>query len=315
MDNKTIDLLEAAVEMRKALKHITNAMRLVNGFADGLGGLTLEQYDRHFCLQVFDKRWLAERKALTDFVRERCAGLYLIVKDRSESNSAQPQAIKNSVWIEYHTSKSIIQENGLKFSVDLNDTLNSGLFLDMRQNRKIVADIALGRKVLNCFAYTCSFGVYCRLAKAASVVNVDISRKSLERGKQNYELNRITPAYNEFTRNDAVDYINRAVKKNNSFDLIILDPPSFARHENKSFSVKKDLAGLVAAALKILNPAGVVFVSTNFSELTCVDLEGMVKVAAGKRKISRIRHLGQDDDFVGNGLMQESCLSAVLVEM
>lgn len=315
MDNKTIDLLEAAVEKRKALLHCTNALRLVNGFGDGLGGLTLEQYDRHFVFQIFDKRWFAERKALTDFVRERCQGVYLIAKDRSESLSAQPQAIKNSVWIEYQSSKTIIQENGLRFTVDLNDTLNSGLFLDMRHNRKIIAEVAVNRKVLNCFSYTCSFGVYCRSAKALSVVNVDISRKSLERGRANYELNQINPTYNEFIRADAVGYLNRAVKKDNHFDLIILDPPSFARHENKSFSAKKDLPSLVAAAVKVLNPKGIIFVATNFSELSPDSLESMVKAAAGVRKINRIQHLGQDDDFVGNGLMQESYLAAVLVEM
>lgn len=315
MDTKTVDLLEAAIGKRCGLEHCTNALRLVNGLADGLSALTLERYKDHFVVQVFDKRWLKEKEDLTKFIKERCGARYLIVKDRSESSSAKPQDIKNSVWIEYSTSGTVVQENGISFSVDLNDGLNSGLFLDMRSNRKLLADMALKRKVLNCFAYTCSFGLYCRLGGAAGVVNVDISRKSLERGRINYELNQIVPTQNEFIRTDAVSYLDRAVKKDNRFDMIILDPPSFARHENKTFSVKKDLPPLISTALKVLNPNGIIFVSSNFSELSSVNLEGMVRDGAQERRINKVLHLGQDDDFVGNGLMQESYLAAVLVEM
>ena len=315
MDDKTIGLLEAAVEKRQPLKNYANALRLVNGFGDGLDGLVMEQYGRHFVIQIFDKRWLREKEALAGFVKNRCDGQYLIIKDRTESVSSHPDAIKASVWIEYAASQTIVQENGLRFGVDLNDTLNSGLFLDMRHNRKVVARLANGRKVLNCFAYTCSFGVYCRSAGALSVVNVDISRKSLCRGRSNYELNQLVPSYNEFIRADAAQYFKRAVKKDNRFDLIILDPPSFARHEGKTFSVKKDLGRLIDSAMKVLNPGGFLFVATNFSGMSHEHLEDMISAAAPERRIKRVQHLGQDEDFVGSGLLPESYLAAVLVEV
>jgi 23S rRNA (cytosine1962-C5)-methyltransferase len=313
--NNIINLLEAAIDKRKCLKDCTNAMRLVNGFADNLGGLILEQYDRHYCLHISDKRWIAERKILTDFIRQRCQAAYLIVKDRSDSPSARPQDIKNTVWIEYHTSKTVVSENDLKFSVDLNDTLNSGLFLDMRHNRKLIADKAAGRKILNCFSYTCSFGVYCRHANAVSVVNVDISRKNLERGRTNYELNQIIPERNEFIRADAVGYLEKAVKKGNSFDMIIIDPPSFARNENKTFSVRKDLVKIVDSAVNVLNPKGIIFVATNFTEISSSSLEEMIRDVAGRRKIANVQHLRQDIDFTSAKSTPESYLAAVLVEM
>ena len=315
MDNKIIHLLEAAVKKRQTLRKYTNALRLVNGVGDGLNGLVLEQYDRHFAAHIFNKRWLAEKEFLTAFVKKHFAAKYLIAKDRTQATALHPDKIKSDLWIKEDQSHTIVQENDLKFAVDLNDGLNSGLFLDMRRNRKIVAGLAKGRKVLNCFAYTCSFGVYCRKGAAASVVNVDVSRKSLERGRGNYELNHIKPGPDDFTRADAMQYLKLAVKKDNRFDVIILDPPSFARHEGKTFSVKKDLAVLIDWAIKVLNPNGVLFASTNFSGMSPQYIEKMVRVAAPGRRINKIRHLGQDDDFPGSGLTAESSLSAVLAQL
>jgi 23S rRNA (cytosine1962-C5)-methyltransferase len=315
MDNKTIDLLETAIKKREPLKQCTNALRLVNGLGDGLKGLVLEQYNQHFAAQIFDKRWLKEKEALVNFLKQHFNCQYLIIKDRSESVSSVPDAFKASVWIENDSSQAIVQENGLKFSVDLNDTLNSGLFLDMRRNRRVVSQFANGRKVLNCFSYTCSFGVYCRVAKASGVVNVDISKKSLVRGRLNYELNQLAPAKDEFIPGDCLRYLERAVKKDNRFGLIILDPPSFARYEGKTFSVKKDLAHLVELALKVIEPDGIIFVATNFSGLTHNNLLDMITAGAGKRKIKRKEFLGQDADFIGSGSMPESYLAALLVEL
>ncbi|MBF0484363.1 MAG: class I SAM-dependent rRNA methyltransferase [Candidatus Omnitrophica bacterium] len=309
-----VDLLKSAVKKRESFRAYTNAIRLVNGVGDKLDGLVLEQYDQYFVAQIFDRRWFKEKVVLIELVKE-LGGKYFVVKDRGSSASSQSDDIKREVWIEVDTSKTVVEEQGLKFEVDLNDTLNTGLFLDMRHNRKTVAELARGRKVLNCFAYTCSFGVYCRAAGAVSVINVDVSKKCLDRGRKNYELNNIVSEPNEFIKADAVEYLTKAVKKENRFDLIILDPPSFSRCDGKTFSVKKDMACLIKLAVKVLNPGGVLFAAVNFSEMTAKDLEFMVvdaKLAAG---IKNIKYLKQDKDFIGTGLVPESYLAAVLVEL
>ncbi len=314
LNNSIISLLERAIRKRQPLKRHTNALRLVNGLGDNLNGLILEQYNRHFVVQIFEKRWLKEKEVLNGFVKTSCDGEYLIIKDRTESFSSQPDAFKTSIWSESGIPKTIVKENGLNFEVDLNDTLNSGLFLDMRNNRKIIAALACGKKVLNCFAYTCSFGVYCRAAGAKSVVNVDISAKGLSRGRYNYELNGLAATRNEFIRADAVQYLKRAVDKNNRFDLIILDPPSFARYEGGNFNVRKDLSKIIGSAFEILNPGGFLFVATNFSGFLGKDLEDMVRKTA-RGPIKKIQYLGQAEDFIGSGLMPESHLAALLVKM
>jgi 23S rRNA (cytosine1962-C5)-methyltransferase len=307
--------IEKAVKKRESLKGITNAMRLVNGVGDGLAGLVLEQYGQHFLAQVFDPEWLAQKELLTGFVRDRLGGKYFVVKDRTASAAATPEAFRTEVWIGEVPSKAVIIENNLKFSVDLNDTLNTGLFLDMRWNRLLVGEKAAGRKVLNCFSYTCSFGVHCRAGQAAGVVNVDISPKALARGRVNYELNRFCPGPDEFVRADAVEYLERAVKVNNRFDFIILDPPSFARFEGRVFSVKKDLLRLVELAAEVLEPGGLLLIATNLSDVTHDDLLDMATVVGKKQRVKKIERLGQDVDFPGSGLMPESYLAAALVEL
>ncbi|MBF0122394.1 MAG: class I SAM-dependent rRNA methyltransferase [Candidatus Omnitrophica bacterium] len=315
MEHDILPLLESAIKKREALKGSTNAIRLVNGFGDGLEGLVLEQYGQHVLAQVFDESWLKRQEMLARFVREELLAEYFIIKDRTQSASSKPDAIRSSVLMDGGSSKTIVEENGIKFEVDLNDTLNTGLFLDMRSNRRHVTERAKGRKVLNTFSYTCSFGVYARAHGAVAVVNVDISRKNLDRGRINYELNHLPSAENEFIRADAVQYLERAVKKDNRFDMIILDPPSFARYEGEIFSVKKDMPRLLEMAIRVLNPEGILFVATNFTEMSHDHLEGMLETAAGDRVIKKVERLGQDVDFVGSGLMLESYLAALLVEL
>lgn len=304
--------LKRALAYRESLGLDTNAMRLVNSFGDGLEGLVLERYHQHVVAQIFDTRWLKEMDRLTSFVEEHLGAEYFVVKDRTESAVATPEGFKTYVLIDQAPSRTVVTEHGLKFTVDLNDALNCGLFLDMRANRKVIADLAQGRKVLNCFSYTCSFGVHCRAGGASSVVNVDISKKSLERGRVNYELNQLIPAKDEFIRGDALRYLERAVKIGNRFDLMILDPPSFARYEGMKFSVKKDLAHLIEMAMKVLNPGGVIFIASNLSDMTHDIISNMITEAAGDREVREVKRLGQDADFVGSGSMLESYLAAVL---
>jgi len=312
MDKKTVDRIEAAISRRKPLRNITNALRLVNGLGDGLPGLVLEQYDDHCVIHLFDKLWLTYKEALAEFVESRLEARYLIIKERLDPQALKSEQINAHVCIDEAPSRTVVQENALLFGVDLNDGLNSGLFLDMRRNRKIVAELTKGLRVLNCFAYTCSFGVYARASGASSVTSVDISRKSLDRGRENYELNRLDCAEGEFVRADALTYMKLALKKGNRFGCVILDPPSFARHDGKIFSVKKDFAVLIDAAMKILDPGGVLLAATNFSGLSHQALKDMV-VDKGGEQVKSIKQLGQDTDFRGSGRMPESYLAALLV--
>ena len=292
---------------------MTNAVRLVNGPGDALPGLILEQYNRHFSAQIFHPQWLKNKQLLADFLDKEFSPRYFILKDRTQSGGAAAQDLKPQVIIDQDkTSKTIVEEYGLKFGVDLNDGLNTGLFLDMRANRHKFGQLCRGRRVLNCFAYTCSFGVHAA-AQGAHVVNVDISKKTLERGRRNYDLNGLNCAEEYFVRAEVVSYLQRAVKKDNRFDLIILDPPSFARCDKGAFQVKKDLPGLIKEAAQIVNPGGVVFVSTNSNAVGYTELETMVRAAFPGRRFKKMAKVSQDVDFPGSNMFKESYLAGLVL--
>lgn len=309
-------LLHKAFLFREGLSLHSNAMRLVNGIGDDLAGLIIDRYHQHFVIYGLDARWREHKDLLRDQLRSRFDAKFIIYKDRSSSASPNVEAIALEVLLN-GPSQTVVEENGLKFHVGLNDHLNQGLFLDMRKNRKLVASFSKDKDVLNCFAYTCSFGVYCRQAGAAKVVNVDISAKFLKKGEENYQLNHLKTGRSEFMREHAIRYIERAAKRNNLFDIIILDPPSFARYEGKVFSVKKDMASLITKAMLALKPKGIIFVSTNCSVVSREQLESWSRQAAREAGsvILEIDKLGQDVDYRKSGLVKESFLSALLIKI
>ena len=151
--NNFADRLQAAVRYRESLPLETNALRLVNGRGDGLAGLIIDRFNKHFVVYLLDHGWRQHQETIRDFLCEHFDVQYLICKDRSAPE------VTVAVLIDQGGSQTIVEENGLLFQVDLNDTLNQGLFLDMRKNRQLVASYAKDKAVLNCFAYTCSFGV------------------------------------------------------------------------------------------------------------------------------------------------------------
>jgi len=317
MPSQIPGLFEKAFRYREALSLSTNAMRLVNSKGDGLDGLIVDRFNKHFVVYILDAGWHPHKNIVREVLVGRFDIDYLLFKDRTVSDTRSAEKIAVEVVVDRQGSQTIVEENGLRFQVDLNDHLNQGLFLDMRNNRKLVASHAQNKEVLNCFAYTCSFGAYCRKFGATRVVNVDISSKFLKRGEENYRLNRLPTGRSEFLHEHALQYIERAVKRNNFFDIIILDPPSFSRYEGKVFSVKKDIPSMIEKALCALKSSGILFVSTNLSSISRAQLEEWSFRAAKKvqRKIVEIDRLSQDIDFRGSGLMKESFLSALLIKI
>jgi len=300
------DTLNQAIGRRSKLS-FTNAMRLVNGAGDGLDGLLIDRYNKHLHVQVLIEHWYQQKSEICRLLTSCMPVEYLIVKSRQGLDIKQEILVPGS-------PQTVVQEYGVKFEVDLDDGLNCGLFLDMRHNRKMVGQACKDKKVLNCFSYTCSFGVHARLGGAREVMNIDISRKILEHGKNNYQLNALSFAAGEFIKADSVSFLQRAFKKGNMFDVVILDPPSFARHEGKVFQVKRDLPKTIALAIAVLNPGGSLLVSTNYSEISHADLERILARGLNGRRVAHIQRVGQDEDFRGSNSFKESFLVGLWVK-
>jgi 23S rRNA (cytosine1962-C5)-methyltransferase len=310
-------LLEKACARRETLRGVTNALRLVNSHGDGLPGLIVERYHRHFIIHLLPAAEKGVVDRAVEFIRRRYDPEYLIIKCERNKGGEEFDRSNAEVIINKAGSRTIVTEYGLHFQVDLDDTLNTGLFFDMRRNRKMVADLAREKEILNCFAYTCSFGVHCRARGASRVVNVDLSTKTLEKGRVNYGLNGLEPRENELVHADVLQYLNGAVNRGDRFDCIIIDPPTFARSRGEIFSVIKALPGLLVTAFSILKPGGSIFVATNCSKISPGVLQDHVAAAAARtgRTIQKRTALGQDVDFPGSGTMKESHLSCMLVTL
>jgi len=157
----------------------------------------------------------------------------------------------------------IVVEHGVKYVVRPAAGLSVGLFLDMREVRDWLRSVCAGRSGLNLFAYTCSFGVCAALGGASRVVNLDLSRSYLEWGKGNYALNGLRVDDRDFIYGDAFDWLNRFARRSETYDLVIVDPPSFS---STPFSVTRDYPRLVAAAARVVSPGGSLLAATNHAQ-------------------------------------------------
>ncbi len=315
-------LLEIAFEKRAPLFDVTDAFRIVNGAADGFPGLTLDKFGDRFQIQYFGDELLRERGAVVDAVAETFNPACIVVKERlSRSGKSLENAPMEVAFGSREAAVGTVREGNAKFHVDLLDTVNPGLFLDMRHVRLEVEErfraLSNNARFLNLFSYTCSFSVHARLGGASVATNADISGKILDKGRENYALNGLDLRPGEFFRGNALEYVRWAIKKGLKFDGIVLDPPSFARFKGMNFNVREHLMPLVSECAQVLNPHGFIMVSSNYSEFA-LDSFARDVLAAVKNEHKNARTAwkrGQDIDFAGSGATKDSCLVATLVEV
>jgi len=173
-------------------------------------------------------------------------------------------------------SRSVVMERGLRFEIDFSGGYSVGLFIDQRENRSFVRKSA-PKQMLNCFAYTCSFSLAAAVA-GANTVSVDLSQKSLERGRANFALNDLPATGHHFIADDVFEVLPRLSRKDQKFDLIVLDPPTFSRsHRGKTFQVESDFEGLLMAALEVADRDCRILLSTNCTALNQRALEVMAR--------------------------------------
>ncbi|MDB6147352.1 MAG: hypothetical protein JWO45_1016 [Spartobacteria bacterium] len=172
--------------------------------------------------------------------------------------------------------QTIATELFLKYKIDFNAGYSVGLFIDQRENRRYIRRVP-PKRLLNCFAYTCSFSV-AAASVGAQTVNIDLSKKSLERGRENFALNSLPTNDHRFIADDVLTVLPRMARKGEKFDMIILDPPTFSRsHRGKPFHVESDFEELLSLALDLLARDGRILLSTNYSGLREKGLEVMAR--------------------------------------
>jgi 23S rRNA (cytosine1962-C5)-methyltransferase len=170
-----------------------------------------------------------------------------------------------------------VSESGLLYELDFSASYSPGLFPDQRLNRLFLRE-RRPRRVLNTFAYTCAFSV-AAASGGAETVSVDVSKSSLQRGRRNFELNRIPAEGHRFVPEDVPAFLRRLIKRGEAFDAIILDPPTFGRSgAGKTFRFERDFAALLECAHQLSAPGGAILLSTNF---TSWDEAALIECARG----------------------------------
>ncbi len=272
----------------------SNAWRLLCGGAEDLPGVTAEIYHDVVVLEVSEVRdatfdlITAAAKWYRKVLRTQAVYLRLNVHGSSEA-AAQLTArlpADRPVAGKATPAETTITESGIKFLVRPWEGPSVGLYLDHRDNRRRVRAMARDKDVLNLFAYTCGFSLAAAMGGARSSVSVDLASPALAWGRQNFELNGLRSDDHTFVKSDAVGYLKRATRDKKLFDIIILDPPSFAhgKKRGQTFSIARDLPDLVRAAGGVLREGGTMMVSTNLRKMSHRALRTLIKEGATGRR-------------------------------
>jgi 23S rRNA (cytosine1962-C5)-methyltransferase len=289
----------------------TDAFRVIHGASDGWPGWYVERLGKYLLSQSEQPLRAEQREELARLAKLFSAsGAYHKILSRQVRRATAAEASPQPVLGEAAPERFEICENGVRYELGFNEGYSVGLFLDQRDNRRrfltghIAADFDFGPwtpdfGLLNCFSYTCGFSV-CAARAGAKTTSLDLSKKYLEWGRRNFALNGLDPAAHDFIYGDAFDWLRRLAKKGRVFDVVALDPPTFSQSkEHGVFRAEKDFGKLVAAALPLVKPGGVLFASTNATdwppEKFLTDVEKAIH--SSRRKILQRHYVPQPPDF------------------
>jgi 23S rRNA (cytosine1962-C5)-methyltransferase len=245
---------EAILLRRTLVGSGTDAYRVVNGEGDFLPGIVLDRYGRYGILKSYAPglQAVAEQVAADAGRALKLRG----VAQRSVAGEDSDTARLQVVWGELPPPHLTVTENGLRFEVDVQHGQKGGAFLDQRENRALVRDVAAGARVLNLFAYTGGFSVYALAGGAASVVSVDIAKPALATIEHTLDLNDLDRAKHGSLVGDVFEYLPRAVKAAERYDLVIVDPPSLANNAEQRRRAQRAYLRLNRDALRLVEPGG-----------------------------------------------------------
>jgi 23S rRNA (cytosine1962-C5)-methyltransferase len=286
-DEELGDRLEDAAVLRAPLSRFSDVYRFVNGFGDGLPGVVVDRYGDFAVVSASSPE--AERRApviAAHLVKNGARGVYLTVRERGPTRERAGTERHAPIAGEAAPERMLVHEHGAKLVVELGRGVQTGLFVDQRDNRKRMRELSRGARVLNLFSYTSSFGVATALGGATKVVSVDVSRRALDLARDNFLENGLHPQAHAFEQADALKWLDRAVSRRERFDLVVLDPPSFASEAGGSpFNVREHYGTVAERAFRVLAPGGRLLAVTNHRRTSLGGLRRTLREAATRARI------------------------------
>ncbi|AZV45566.1 class I SAM-dependent rRNA methyltransferase [Peribacillus asahii] len=243
----------------------TTAFRFFNGEGDGIGGIIIDYYDGHYVINWYSKGIYTFKEYVINALQQVVKVKSIYEKKRFDTKGQYVEG-DDFVLGEQPEFPLLVKENGVRFAVYLNDGAMVGVFLDQRDVRRTIRDqYAKGKHVLNMFSYTGAFSVFAALGGATRTTSVDLANRSLPKTEEQFRVNGIDPEKHNIVVMDVFHYFKYAIKKNLRFDMVILDPPSFAKSKKFTFSAAKDYQNLLKETIQITEDHGIIVASTNCS--------------------------------------------------
>jgi len=292
----------------------TDTFRLVHGAADGWPGWYVDRLGNYLLSQSEGELDSLHREALERLLSQTGSlGAYHKRLSRQVRRSTPGEACPRCVMAEPAPDRFTIRENGLRYEVSFTEGYSVGLFLDQRDSRRRLLSGHIAARfpglaaipgdqppeVLNAFAYTCAFSV-CAAKRGARVTSLDLSRKYLDWGRRNFDLNELDPGEHDFIYGDAFDWMKRLHRKGRAYDMVIMDPPTFSQSKQSGvFRAEKDYGKLVKMAVALLGPNGVLLASTNAAGWTPTAFLEKIRsaICAQGRRMLKEHYYPQPPDF------------------
>ncbi len=282
--------LSAALKLRAGLARLTNGFRLVHGENDGLPGLVIDRYDTTLVIKLYTPAWIPHLRPLAGAIERAYAPKRVVLRlgRAAQEDPGLLGGLRNGLVLSGPplSSPLRLQEHGLQFEVDPVRGQKTGFFLDQRDNRAAVGRLCRGMAVLDVFAYTGAFSVHAARGGARAVLSLDGSRAALEAAVRNMALNRrhraVAEAAHETMAGEAFEALAALKHRRRRFDVVILDPPSFAASRREVPAAMTSYARLTALGLSVLSSGGVLVQACCSGQVGEADFFAMVYRAAAK---------------------------------
>ena len=293
-------LFRQAKEKRKSYYQddLTTAFRLFNQEGDGFGGLTVDLYGDYAVFSWYNSYVYQIRQTISEAFRQvfpEVLGTY--EKIRFKGLDYESAHVYGQEAPDFFT----VLENGVLYQVFMNDGLMTGIFLDQHEVRGSLVDgLAMGKSLLNMFSYTAAFSVAAAMGGASQTTSVDLAKRSRELSQAHFQANGLSTDDHRFIVMDVFEYFKYAKRKGLTYDVIVLDPPSFARNKKQTFSVAKDYHKLISQSLEILNPGGIIIASTNAANVSRQKFTEQIDKGFAGRSYQILNKYGLPADFAYN---------------
>lgn len=293
-------LFRQAKEKRKSYYQddLTTAFRLFNQEGDGFGGLTVDLYGDYAVFSLYNSYVYQIRKTISEAFKQvfpEVLGAY--EKIRFKGLDYESAHVYGQEAPDFFT----VLENGVLYQVFMDDGLMTGIFLDQHEVRGSLVDgLAMGKSLLNMFSYTAAFSVAATMGGASQTTSVDLAKRSRELSQAHFQANGISTDDHRFVVMDVFEYFKYAKRKGLTYDVIVLDPPSFARNKKQTFSVAKDYHKLISQSLEILNPGGIIIASTNAANVSRQKFTEQIDKGFAGRSYQILNKYGLPADFAYN---------------